>query len=62
MTNGRDGGEKRHGDSDTISLNRRRLGKEKTLYCSFCFKSQHEMRRLIAGPAAVYICDQCVEQ
>jgi hypothetical protein len=34
---------------------------KKTLYCSFCFKSQHEVRRLIAGPAAVYICDECVE-
>jgi hypothetical protein len=29
--------------------------------CSFCFKSQHEIRKLIAGPAAVYICDECVE-
>jgi hypothetical protein len=37
------------------------LAKKKTLYCSFCFKSQHEVRRLIAGPAAVYICDECVE-
>jgi ATP-dependent Clp protease ATP-binding subunit ClpX len=34
---------------------------KKTLYCSFCFKSQHEVRKLIAGPAAVYICDECVE-
>ena len=33
----------------------------KTLYCSFCFKSQHEVRKLIAGPAAVFICDECVE-
>src|SRR5215467_4684581 len=32
----------------------------KTLYCSFCGKSQHEVRRLIAGPT-VYICDECVE-
>jgi len=32
----------------------------KTLYCSFCGKSQHEVRRLIAGPT-VYICDGCVE-
>jgi len=32
-----------------------------TLYCSFCFKSQHEVRKLIAGPAAIYICDECVE-
>jgi hypothetical protein len=33
----------------------------KTLYCSFCFKSQHEVRRLISGPAAIFICDECVE-
>jgi len=33
---------------------------KKTLYCSFCFKSQHEVRKLISGPAAVYICDECV--
>src|SRR5882757_1155078 len=31
-----------------------------TLYCSFCRKSQHDVRKLIAGPA-VYICDECVE-
>jgi ATP-dependent Clp protease ATP-binding subunit ClpX len=34
---------------------------KKTLYCTFCFKSQHEVRKLISGPAAVYICDECVE-
>jgi len=34
---------------------------KQTLYCSFCFKSQHEVRKLVAGPAAVYICDECVE-
>ncbi|MFM2480021.1 ATP-dependent protease ATP-binding subunit ClpX [Celerinatantimonas sp. YJH-8] len=32
----------------------------KLLYCSFCGKSQHEVRKLIAGPS-VYICDECVE-
>ena len=32
----------------------------KTLYCSFCFKSQHEVRKLIAGPAGIFICDECV--
>ncbi|WP_040508389.1 ATP-dependent Clp protease ATP-binding subunit ClpX [Gluconobacter morbifer] len=31
-----------------------------TLYCSFCGKSQHEVRKLIAGPT-VFICDECVE-
>ncbi len=31
-----------------------------TLYCSFCGKSQHEVKKLIAGPT-VYVCDECVE-
>ncbi len=35
-------------------------GDGKILYCSFCGKSQHEVRKLIAGPS-VYICDECVE-
>jgi ATP-dependent Clp protease ATP-binding subunit ClpX len=35
-------------------------GKNNTLYCSFCGKSQHEVRKLIAGPT-VFICDECVE-
>jgi len=33
----------------------------KTLYCSFCFKSQHEVKRLISGPAAIFICDECID-
>ncbi|MCB1737643.1 MAG: ATP-dependent Clp protease ATP-binding subunit ClpX, partial [Gammaproteobacteria bacterium] len=33
---------------------------DKPLYCSFCGKSQHEVRKLIAGPS-VYICDECVD-
>jgi ClpX C4-type zinc finger len=32
----------------------------KTLYCSFCFKSQHEVKKLISGPANIFICDECV--
>ncbi len=38
------------------------MGKDNknTLYCSFCGKSQHEVRKLIAGPT-VFICDECVE-
>ena len=32
----------------------------KTLYCSCCFKSQHDVRCLVAGPAGIYICDECV--
>jgi ATP-dependent Clp protease ATP-binding subunit ClpX len=35
-------------------------GNEKLLYCSFCGKSQHEVRKLIAGPS-VFICDECIE-
>ena len=39
----------------------RNEGKNKTtLYCSFCGKSQHEVKKLIAGPT-VFICDECVE-
>ena len=33
----------------------------KILYCTFCFKSQHEVRRLISGPFDIFICDECVE-
>ena len=40
----------RHGKNDDGKL----------LYCSFCGKSQHEVRKLIAGPS-VFICDECVE-
>ena len=37
-----------------------KIGGEKLLYCSFCGKSQHEVRKLIAGPS-VFICDECVD-
>ena len=33
---------------------------EKTLYCSFCYKSQHEVRKLISGPGGIFICDECI--
>jgi len=33
---------------------------EKSLYCSFCGKSQHEVKKLIAGPS-VFVCDECIE-
>ena len=33
---------------------------EKALYCSFCGKSQQEVKKLIAGPS-VFICDECIE-
>ena len=36
------------------------MAEKNTLYCSFCGKSQHEVRKLIAGPT-VFICDECVE-
>ena len=39
---------------------RRKGGNTKDLCCSFCGKSQKEVRKLIAGPS-VYICDECVE-
>ncbi len=42
--------DKNHSDNDS----------EKLLYCSFCGKSQHEVKKLIAGPS-VYVCDECVE-
>ena len=32
----------------------------KISYCSFCFKSQHAVRKLISGPADIFICDECV--
>jgi len=44
-------------------MNDKRRGKDKEdklLYCSFCGKSQHEVRKLIAGPS-VFICDECVD-
>src|SRR6202008_1802648 len=37
-----------------------KVGGENLLYCSFCGKSQHEVRKLIAGPS-VFICDECID-
>jgi hypothetical protein len=37
-----------------------RLAPADTLYCSWCGKSQHEVKKLIAGPT-VFICDECVD-
>jgi len=42
--------------SDTTSTN----STDKILYCSFCGKSQHEVKKLIAGPS-VFICDECID-
>jgi ATP-dependent Clp protease ATP-binding subunit ClpX len=36
------------------------MAKEKEFYCSFCGKSQNEVKKIIAGPN-VFICDECVE-
>jgi ATP-dependent Clp protease ATP-binding subunit ClpX len=35
-------------------------GGEKLLYCSFCSKSQHEVKKLISGPPSIFICDECI--
>lgn len=43
-----------------MSIDKSGKDEEKLLYCSFCGKSQNEVRKLIAGPA-VYVCDECVE-
>ncbi|HKJ71579.1 MAG TPA: ATP-dependent Clp protease ATP-binding subunit ClpX [Gammaproteobacteria bacterium] len=43
-----------------MSDDSRNNGGEQLLYCSFCGKSQHEVRKLIAGPS-VFICDECVD-
>ncbi|MEQ1637872.1 MAG: ATP-dependent Clp protease ATP-binding subunit ClpX [Methylococcales bacterium] len=43
-----------------MSNDKKNKTSEKLLYCSFCGKSQHEVRKLIAGPS-VYVCDECVE-
>ena len=37
------------------------LSPKKTLYCSFCFKSQHHVKMLISGPSSIFICDECVD-
>jgi len=41
-------------------MTEKKSGNEKLLYCSFCGKSQHEVKKLIAGPS-VFICDECIE-
>ncbi|MBO69019.1 MAG: ATP-dependent Clp protease ATP-binding subunit ClpX [Acidiferrobacteraceae bacterium] len=43
-----------------MSENDNKTKNDKLLYCSFCGKSQHEVRKLIAGPS-VFVCDECVE-
>ena len=41
-------------------MSEKKPSSEKLLYCSFCGKSQHEVRKLIAGPS-VFICDECID-
>jgi len=41
-------------------MTEKKSGGDKLLYCSFCGKSQHEVRKLIAGPS-VFICDECID-
>jgi ATP-dependent Clp protease ATP-binding subunit ClpX len=41
-------------------MSEKKASSEKLLYCSFCGKSQHEVRKLIAGPS-VFICDECID-
>ncbi len=41
-------------------MEKKTAGGEKLLYCSFCGKSQHEVKKLIAGPS-VFICDECID-
>ena len=45
---------------DDLMANNSGSDSKNTLYCSFCGKSQHEVRKLIAGPT-VFICDEWVE-
>ena len=41
-------------------VDKKSASSEKTLYCTFCGKSQHEVKKLIAGPS-VFICDECID-
>jgi hypothetical protein len=47
-------------DSEALAAAAQKPTQPNTLHCSFCAKSQHEVRKLIVGPS-VYICDECVE-
>jgi hypothetical protein len=51
------------GKDDTITTQASAGGSlpMKTLYCSFCFKSQHEAKKMISGPGGIFICDECVD-
>jgi ATP-dependent Clp protease ATP-binding subunit ClpX len=49
-------------DAEKSPAAKRALGipENATLHCSFCLKSQHEVKKLIAGPGNLFICDECV--
>ena len=49
-----------HAARYTFMADKKGSSSEKVLYCSFCGKSQHEVKKLIAGPS-VFICDECIE-
>jgi hypothetical protein len=46
-------------DALRVALGHKPLRPHATLYCSFCAKSQHEVKQLIVGPG-MFICDECV--
>ncbi|WP_410817409.1 ClpX C4-type zinc finger protein, partial [Paraburkholderia sp.] len=47
-------------EAHTSMADKKGSNSEKLLYCSFCGKSQHEVKKLIAGPS-VFICDECID-
>ena len=53
-------GPRANGERQSSPVGAQELARPKTLHCSFCGKSQHEVRKLIAGPSA-YICNECAE-
>jgi hypothetical protein len=50
---------RREMETPTAASDRAEL--ERTLYCSFCYKSHYQVKKLISGPANIFICDECVE-
>ena len=47
-------------ESEPVPANAGAVEPKRTLYCSFCFKSQHDVQKLIAGFANIFICDECI--
>lgn len=50
-----------HRETETSAPAPDRAEAEKTLYCSFCYKTHYQVKKLISGPANIFICDECVE-